>query len=59
MEWNNEMERSFMLCVCTYVNLYGVMPSTKEMCRQLGCTNEVRVGEALRSFKLPSLMATA
>lgn len=59
MKWNEEIEQRFMLCVSTYINLYGVMPSTKEMCRQLGFTNAVLVSKALEEYRLPSLLASA
>ena len=54
-----EMEQSLRLCVSTYINLYGVMPSTKEMCTQVGATNEVAVADFIRHMTLPSLRATA
>ena len=56
---SREMERSLRLCISTYVNLYGVMPSTKEMCTQLGVSNEVAVAEYLHTVALSSLLATA
>ena len=59
MKWNQEIEQRFLLCVSTYINLYGVMPSTKEMCRMLGFTNTILVSKALKEYRLPSLPASA
>ena len=56
---SEEMERSLRLCISTYVNLYGVMPSTKEMCVQVGTTNELAVADYLHHVALSSLLATA
>ena len=54
-----DLEQKLRLCIMTYFNLYGVMPSTKEMCAQLGDTNEIAVADYLHRFSLPSLQATA